>query len=150
MKSGSNPGPSAVPQAISRASSRAIAARAMSSAGDRLPALYGATICPDGGVLARQRTSVCGPYHTQMRTPRGYRLRSRPRREAGIQNVLPPGFLPDRTFDKWRNQLLSGGTRVAGPLEGLLKATGKSIGRSGHGRSKEEGSATPRSRLSRP
>jgi hypothetical protein len=39
------------------------------------------------------------------------------RETAGITEiVLPPGFDPNTTYDKWGNLLLSDGRRIKGPL----------------------------------
>lgn len=51
------------------------------------------------------------------------------REAAGIVvPVLPPGFDPNLVYDKWGNEVLADGYRIAGPLahdDGMLKALRK-------------------------
>lgn len=80
---------------------------------------------PDGGYRLGNGASVCSSCH--LCCERCEISVEEVRRAAGIQQpVLPPGFSADRVFDKWGNELLPGGARIAGPLgeEGLLKAVG--------------------------
>ena len=77
----------------------------------------------DGGYRLNNGASVCGPCH--LRCERCEVSVEEVRQAAGIKDtVLPPGFSPDRVFDKWGNEVLPGGRRVPGPLgeDGLLKA----------------------------
>jgi hypothetical protein len=79
---------------------------------------------PDGGYVADNGASVCNPCHMRCESTEigCHELRSR----IGVDRaVLPPGFEPGRAYDKWGNELLSGGLRVAGPLaddDGCIRA----------------------------
>ncbi len=80
----------------------------------------------DGGYYLDNGASVCGRCHLLCETT------EIPvedvRRAAGItEPVMPPGYLPDRAYDKWGNRIHPDGTRTWGPLkgdEGMLKAIG--------------------------
>lgn len=78
---------------------------------------------PDGGYWLNNGASVCGPCH--LRCERCEVSVEDVRRAAGIKEpVLPPGLSPDRILDKWANEVLPNGRRIAGRLgpEGLSKA----------------------------
>jgi hypothetical protein len=78
---------------------------------------------PDGGYRLNNGASVCGPCH--LRCERCDVSVEEIRRAAGItEPVLPPGFSLYGVVDKWGNELMPDGRRIAGPLgqDGLLKA----------------------------
>ena len=70
---------------------------------------------PDGGYVVDNGASVCDPCHVLCeRTIVGVH---EVRNKAGITSVvMPPGLNPSRSFDKWGNEILDGGLRLAGPL----------------------------------
>jgi len=70
---------------------------------------------PDGGYVPDNGASVCDPCHVlcEQTLVGVHEVRAK----AGIAAiVLPPGFRPDQSLDKWGNELLEGGLRIAGPL----------------------------------
>lgn len=70
---------------------------------------------PDGGYYAGNGAAVCDDHHWQCETTE--LSVEAVRQAAGIVAwVLPPGFDPARRYDKWGNEVLRDGTRVAGPL----------------------------------
>ena len=79
---------------------------------------------PDGGYDVDNGASLCEACHwlaeQTVLSP------DELRRLAGIrQVVLPPGFDPDRRYDKWGNPYLPDGRRARGPLfdeEGTQRA----------------------------
>lgn len=77
----------------------------------------------DGGYRLNNGASVCSPCH--MRCERCEVSVEDVRQAAGIKHpVLPPGFDTKLVYDKWGNEVLSGGRRLPGPIgeDGLLKA----------------------------
>ena len=70
----------------------------------------------DGGYYLSNGAAVCDSCHWRCETT-----------ELSVQAVLtasgltepmlPPGLLPELLYDKWGNQLLTSGLRLAGPLE---------------------------------
>lgn len=70
---------------------------------------------PDGGYYLDNGASVCSPCH--LKCEQCEVSVEDVRKAAGIATpVLPPGFRHDRIYDKWGNEILSDGRKLAGPL----------------------------------
>lgn len=70
---------------------------------------------PDGGYRLANGAYVCDPCHWDCETTKVDA--DSVRRAAGIQEViLPPGFDPSLSYDKWGNELRPDGMRTPGPL----------------------------------
>jgi hypothetical protein len=70
---------------------------------------------PDGGYYLSNGASVCDDDHMRCETTEfSVEL---VREKCGIADpVLPPGFDPTTTYDKWGNVLRQDGRRIKGPL----------------------------------
>lgn len=79
---------------------------------------------PDGGYYLGNGAAVCDEHHWECETTA--LSVEQVRQAAGIREaVLPPGFARDVVYDKWGNQVLEGGVRVAGLMaadDGMRKA----------------------------
>lgn len=70
---------------------------------------------PDGGYYLNNGASVCDADHMRCETTE-YSVEL-VREKAGITTpVLPPGFNPHVTYDKWGNAISPDGRRLKGPL----------------------------------
>jgi hypothetical protein len=70
---------------------------------------------PDGGYYLNNGAAVCSDCHWRCETTTV--SVEDVRRAAGISMILlPPGFDPSRTYDKWGNEILADGMRLPGPL----------------------------------
>jgi hypothetical protein len=70
---------------------------------------------PDGGYYLNNGASVCNPCHMRCETTE-FSVEF-VREKCGISEpVLPPGFDPSITYDKWGNQLLPPDRYIKGPL----------------------------------
>lgn len=70
---------------------------------------------PDGGYYIENGASVCGPCH--LKAEATILSCDELRQKAGIKDVvLPPGFDPALSFDKWGNVINADGTRTPGPM----------------------------------
>lgn len=71
----------------------------------------------DGGYYLDNGAAVCASHH--MACERTDVSVEQVRRAAGIRRaVLPPGFDPSKSYDKWGNEILPDGRRRWGPLAG--------------------------------
>lgn len=71
----------------------------------------------DGGYFLANGAAVCQSHHWACETTQ--LSVEQVREAAGVSHVvLPPGFEPSGTFDKWGNRVWPSGLRSWGPLEG--------------------------------